>query len=179
MQTLRERILSLPALLADLHPRRGRGERIAFTNGCFDILHPGHVLYLEAARELADVLVVGLNADESVRRLKGPTRPFLGEGERALVVAALRSVDYVVLFHEDTPARLISAIRPDVLAKGGDWAVDQIVGGEEVRAAGGRVVSIPFVEGLSTTNIAQRVLASRDDALAGHRSDHCEGGRKG
>jgi D-beta-D-heptose 7-phosphate kinase/D-beta-D-heptose 1-phosphate adenosyltransferase len=161
MSSLEEKILDLPALLAALSERRRRGERVAFTNGCFDLLHPGHVLYLEAARGMADLLVVGLNSDASVQRLKGPTRPFLSERERALVLAGLRSVDYVVLFSEDTPADLIAAIVPDVLAKGGDWAVEAIVGGDVVRAAGGSVVSIPYVDGVSTTGIAERVLRSR------------------
>jgi D-beta-D-heptose 7-phosphate kinase/D-beta-D-heptose 1-phosphate adenosyltransferase len=133
------------------------GAKVAFTNGCFDLLHPGHVTYLEAARDLADVLVVGLNSDESVRRLKGPARPILSEAERATVLAGLRSVDYAVIFGEDTPAGLIRALVPDVLVKGGDWPVESIVGREVVEAAGGRVLTIPFVEGQSTTGIVERI----------------------
>jgi rfaE bifunctional protein nucleotidyltransferase chain/domain len=130
-----------------------------FTNGCFDLLHPGHVTYLEAARELGDALVVGLNSDASVRRLKGPARPILTEQERATVLSGLRSVDYVVVFDEDTPLALIRRIVPDVLVKGGDWPVEAIVGADVVLAAGGRVSSLPFVEGKSTTGIVERILA--------------------
>lgn len=129
-----------------------------FTNGCFDLLHPGHVTYLEAARDLGDALVVGLNSDASVQRLKGPTRPVLTQDERATVLAGLRSVDYVTIFEEDTPLRLIAALVPEVLVKGGDWPVDAIVGADVVLAAGGEVLSLPFVEGKSTTGIVERVL---------------------
>lgn len=156
---LRRKILPLPELLAEVAPRRLAGERIVFTNGCFDLLHPGHVTYLEAARNLGDLLVVGLNSDASVRRLKGPARPILPEADRATVLAGLRSVDYVVVFADDTPLALIEALLPDVLVKGGDWAVDRIVGREAVEAAGGRVAALPFVEGSSTTGIVERVLA--------------------
>lgn len=156
---LNSKILTPPALLSALAPRRLGGERVVFTNGCFDLLHPGHVTYLEAARDLGDLLVVGLNSDESVRRLKGPSRPVLPEGDRATILAGLRSVDYVVAFEEDTPLRLIEALVPDVLVKGGDWAVERIVGREAVEAGGGRVVTMPFLEGSSTTGIVERVLA--------------------
>ncbi len=155
---LSEKTLPLPALLAALEPRRRARERVVFTNGCFDLLHPGHVTYLEAARDLGDLLVVGLNSDASVRRLKGPARPVLPQADRATVLAGLRSVDYVTVFDEDTPLRLIEALLPDVLVKGGDWAVERIVGREAVEAAGGRVATIPFVEGKSTTGIVERVL---------------------
>lgn len=157
---LQDRIVQLPALLAALVPLRGGGGRIVFTNGCFDLLHPGHVTYLEAARQLGDALVVGLNSDASVRRLKGPTRPILTEEERATVVAGLRSVDYVVVFNEETPLHLIEAVVPDVLVKGGDWPVEAIVGADVVLAAGGRVLSLPFVEGKSTTGIVERIVRS-------------------
>jgi rfaE bifunctional protein nucleotidyltransferase chain/domain len=158
LPSLHRKILDLPALLSALEPRRRSGERVVFTNGCFDLLHPGHVIYLEAARDLGDLLVVGLNSDGSVRRLKGPSRPILPQEDRATILAGLRSVDYVVAFDEDTPLRLIEALVPDVLVKGGDWAVERIVGGEVVEAAGGRVVTIPFLEGKSTTGIVERVL---------------------
>lgn len=157
--SLRDKIIRLPALLETLAPLRAAGARVVFTNGCFDLLHPGHVAYLEAARQLGDALVVGLNSDASVRRLKGPTRPILTEEERATVLAGLRSVDYVVVFDEETPLRLIEAIVPDVLVKGGDWPVEAIVGAEVVLAAGGRVLSLPFVEGKSTTGIVERILS--------------------
>ncbi|MDW7709858.1 MAG: D-glycero-beta-D-manno-heptose 1-phosphate adenylyltransferase [Deferrisomatales bacterium] len=156
--TLRSKILAVPSLLEALEPRRRAGERLVFTNGCFDILHPGHVTYLEAARDLGDLLVVGLNSDESVRRLKGASRPLLPQDDRATVLAGLRSVDFVVTFEEDTPLRLIQELVPDVLVKGGDWPVEGIVGREVVEAAGGRVVTIPFLEGRSTTGIVERVL---------------------
>ena len=154
---LDEKILGLEALLARLTRHRARGETIVFTNGCFDLIHPGHVRYLEAARDLGDRLVVGLNSDASVRRLKGPPRPVCTQEERAVVLAGLRSVDYVVVFDEDTPLALIDAARPDVLVKGGDWRVEQIVGREVVERSGGRVVTVPVVEGKSTTGILERI----------------------
>lgn len=136
---------------------RQSGGRVVFTNGVFDILHAGHTTYLDAARALGDVLVLGLNTDASVRRLKGPERPVNTELDRATVVAALRSVDHVVLFSDDTPLRLIEAILPDVLVKGGDYTRQTIVGADVVEAHGGRVVTIPLVEGRSTTSIINRV----------------------
>lgn len=135
-------------------PRTGR---VVFTNGVFDLLHRGHVEYLFAARELGDVLVVGLNADESVRRLKGPTRPVNEQMDRAIVLAGLACVDAVTIFDEDTPAELIRALVPDVLVKGADYAPDQVVGRDTVEAAGGRLVLIPLVDGRSTTSILKRV----------------------
>jgi D-beta-D-heptose 7-phosphate kinase/D-beta-D-heptose 1-phosphate adenosyltransferase len=139
--------------------RLGRdGRTVVLTNGCFDLLHPGHVRYLRQARDLGDALVVALNSDRSVRGLKGEGRPILKESERAEVIAALGCVDYVVVFDEETPRNLIAALLPDVLVKGGDWGVDQIVGREEVEAAGGRVLSLPFVEGCSTSDIISRIL---------------------
>jgi rfaE bifunctional protein nucleotidyltransferase chain/domain len=135
---------------------RPRTGSLVFTNGCFDILHRGHVEYLDYARRLGDLLVVGLNTDASTRRLKGPTRPVNREDDRAFVLAGLAAVDAVVLFDEDTPHRLISELLPDVLVKGGDYREDDIVGGPEVRAAGGRVVIAPLVAGLSTTGILNR-----------------------
>jgi len=159
--TLADKVLDLPHLLRALASRRQAGERVVFTNGCFDLLHPGHVTYLESARDLGDLLVVGLNSDQSVHRLKGPERPILTQGDRALVLAGLRSVDYVVIFEEDTPLSLIRQVLPDVLVKGGDWATSQIVGREEVERAGGRVTTIPFVTGQSTTGIVEKVLQRR------------------
>ncbi len=159
---LRDRIVSRKQLARRLAAHRSRGERIVFTNGCFDLIHPGHVLYLEAARALGDLLVVGLNSDASVRRLKGPSRPVCTQQERALVLAALRSVDYVVVFDEDTPLDLIREVEPDVLVKGGDWARDEIVGREVVEARGGEVVTIPLVPGASTTGIVERIRRGRE-----------------
>ena len=140
---------------------RAAGERVVFTNGVFDLLHRGHVEYLEEAAALGDRLVVGLNDDASVRRLKGPERPLVSEDERAELVAALACVDLAVLFTEDTPARLIREVAPDVLVKGGDWALDAIVGREFVEARGGRVLTVPLRAGLSTTRIVERIRAGR------------------
>ena len=151
----RDKILDLPGLLERYG--RPRGGTLVFTNGCFDLLHPGHVQYLHDARMLGDALVVGLNTDASVSRLKGPRRPLVPEQDRALVLAALASVDAVTFFDEDTPGDLISALMPDVLVKGGDYRLDQIVGREDVTAAGGEVVTIPFVPGHSTTGLLQRI----------------------
>jgi D-beta-D-heptose 7-phosphate kinase/D-beta-D-heptose 1-phosphate adenosyltransferase len=145
------------SLLAALAPRRSTGAKVVFTNGCFDLLHPGHVRYLAAARALGDVLVVGLNDDASVTRLKGPGRPILSALERAEVLAALAVVDHVVFFPDDTPAALIRAIRPDVLVKGADWAEKDIVGRDDVVATGGRVERIDVVPGVSTTEIIRRI----------------------
>ena len=136
---------------------RGMGRIVVFTNGVFDLLHPGHVRYLRQARQLGDALIVGLNDDDSVRRNKGPTRPITAQLERAELLAALDCVDAVVLFGEDTPAEIIRAIQPDVLVKGADWATDQIVGRDTVEAHGGRVVRIAVEEGFSTSAIVQRV----------------------
>jgi D-beta-D-heptose 7-phosphate kinase/D-beta-D-heptose 1-phosphate adenosyltransferase len=133
------------------------GRRVVFTNGCFDLLHPGHVRSLEAARALGDILIVGINSDRSTRELKGEGRPILPELERAEVLAGLECVDGVVIFDEMTPQQIISNLVPDVLVKGSDWPADQIVGREEVEAAGGKVVLAPVVPGYSTTAILQRV----------------------
>jgi rfaE bifunctional protein nucleotidyltransferase chain/domain len=138
---------------------RGR-RRIVFTNGCFDLLHPGHIQSLEQARALGDALIVGINSDASVRKLKGAGRPILPEPERAEILAALQCVDAVVVFNELTPREIISALLPDILVKGGDWPGDQIVGREEVEAAGGKVVLIPVVAGHSTTAILAKMRAA-------------------
>ena len=165
--TIDRKIVPVARLLVELSNRRRAGHTVVFTNGCFDILHPGHVRYLEAARALGDCLVVGLNSDESVRRLKGPRRPICTQDERATVLAALESVDFVTVFDEDTPLRLIEAVRPDVLVKGGDWAPDRIVGRDVVESHGGRVVTIPFVPGKSTTGIVERIVAASPPTKAG------------
>lgn len=133
------------------------GSKVVFTNGCFDLLHVGHVRYLQKARELGDVLVLALNTDDSVRRLKGPGRPVVPEQERACVLAALACVDYVTLFAEETPLALIEGIRPDVLVKGGDYRPEDVVGREAVEASGGRVEIVPYLLGRSTTDLISRV----------------------
>ena len=136
---------------------KAKGKKIVFTNGCFDILHRGHVAYLHQARKLGDFLIVGINADASVKRLKGPTRPINNEIDRAFVISNLRSVDGVEIFTEDTPLELIKIIRPQVLVKGGDWKVDQIVGGREVISWGGEVMSLSFVDGYSTSSVIKKI----------------------
>jgi len=141
---------------------RASGETIVFTNGCFDLLHVGHITLLEDCRRFGTKLVLGLNADASVCRLKGPTRPIVGERERARVMAALASVDAVVLFEEDTPLELIRALQPNVLVKGGDYTIETVVGHEEVLAFGGRVEIVPTVEGFSTTNIVRKLIATQE-----------------
>ncbi len=135
---------------------RSHGKKIVFTNGCFDLLHIGHVKYLEQAATLGDILIVGINSDKSVQLLKGPTRPIQNEGDRAEILASLRSVDHTVIFNEDTPFNLISKILPDVLVKGGDWKIDQIVGSDVVLANGGQVKSLLFIDGKSTTKIIEK-----------------------
>ncbi|QAT16912.1 ADP-heptose synthase / D-glycero-beta-D-manno-heptose 7-phosphate kinase [Candidatus Velamenicoccus archaeovorus] len=137
--------------------RCSSAKKVVFTNGCFDILHYGHVAYLEKAKTLGDILIVGLNSDVSVRRLKGKKRPVNDETDRAHVLAALACVDYVVLFRQDTPLELIRALKPDVLAKGGDWNVSRIVGAEEVLADGGKVCVIPYIKNRSTTAIIEKI----------------------
>jgi D-beta-D-heptose 7-phosphate kinase/D-beta-D-heptose 1-phosphate adenosyltransferase len=136
---------------------RAQGKRIVFTNGCFDIIHPGHVKYLEQSKKLGDILVVGLNSDDSVKRLKGPSRPVNNEEDRSIVLSALRCIDYVTIFNEDTPYEIISIIKPDVLVKGGDYSFETIVGADIVTALGGDVVVIPLVEGKSTTSIIKKM----------------------
>jgi rfaE bifunctional protein nucleotidyltransferase chain/domain len=152
----------LPAAIrAALERWRAAGETIAFTNGVFDLLHRGHVEYLEEAAALADRLVVGLNSDASVRRLKGPERPIVPETERAALLEALGCVDAVVRFDDDTPERLIQAVGPDVLVKGGDWPVERIVGRQFVEGRGGRVVSVPLTAGFGTSALIERIRAGK------------------
>lgn len=151
-------MVDLPDLLNKLEELRKSGKRIVFTNGCYDILHPGHVDLLERAKALGDALVLGLNSDASVKRQgKGDDRPVNPYPVRAFVLAHLESVDFVVPFEEDTPAKLIEAVRPDVLVKGGDWPIERIVGRETVQARGGDVVSLPLIEGYSTTALIEKI----------------------
>jgi len=153
-------ILTIEEAILRFGREKRNGRRVVFTNGCFDLLHPGHIQSLEQARALGDALVVGINGDASVRELKGPGRPILPELERAEILAALECVDAVVIFQELTPRETIAALLPDVLVKGGDWPGDQIIGREEVEAAGGRVVSVPVVPGYSTTAILAKMRAA-------------------
>lgn len=163
---MNQEILTLDEAILRFGREKRNGRRIVFTNGCFDLLHPGHIGSLEQARSLGDALIVGLNSDASVRQLKGAGRPVLPERERAEILAALECVDAVVIFDELTPREIIARLLPDVLVKGADWPGDQIVGREEVEAAGGRVVSIPVVPGYSTTEILRKIREGRPASRA-------------
>lgn len=156
-----EKILARDALIIRRREWKDNRRRVVFTNGCFDLLHPGHVRLLEQARALGDALVVGLNSDRSLQELKSPGRPLVPERERAEVMAALEAVDAVTIFDEPTPRELVTALVPDILVKGGDWGENEIVGREEVEAAGGRVVRIPLVEGYSTSQLIARIAGQR------------------
>jgi rfaE bifunctional protein nucleotidyltransferase chain/domain len=138
---------------------REEGKRVVLTNGCFDLLHVGHSRYLYRARQLGDCLIVALNSDESIRRIKGHQRPILPQAERAEIMASLESVDYVTIFEEDIPRSIVLQLRPHILVKGGDWGEDNIIGREEVLADGGRIERIPYIEGSSTTSIIEKILA--------------------
>lgn len=164
-QPFEKKVLKRESLAEALRSVKTEGLKVVFTNGCFDIIHPGHVAYLEDAAAKGDVLVVGINTDESVKRLKGSERPINPEDDRARLLAGLASVDYVTSFDEDTPLELISQVRPDVLVKGGDWPVEQIVGHEVVLNSGGDVYSLPFREGYSTTRLIEKIksLSKRPD----------------
>lgn len=155
---IEKKIFELPALIHTIAQERMLGRSIAFTNGCFDILHRGHIASLSAAASEADLLIVGVNSDASTARLKGPGRPVNDQRSRALVLASLIIVDAVVVFEEDTPLELIKAIMPDVMVKGGDYTADKIVGAGEVIANGGRVVINPIVKGFSTTGIIEKIV---------------------
>ena len=157
------KILSIEELGAERARLRAAGRRLVFTNGCFDILHVGHMRYLSAARRLGGALLVAINSDRSVRELKGAGRPVMSEGERAEMLAALSAVDYVTVFDAQSPRALIAEILPDVLVKGGDYGLEEIHGREEVEAAGGRVLALPFVEGASTTGIIERIKKVTSD----------------
>ena len=151
------KILERNALKDKLKELRKKGKKIAFTNGCFDILHVGHVRYLREAKKTADVLVLALNSDSSVRSIKGEKRPLMNEKERAEILTALECIDFVTIFQELTPLELINYLKPDILIKGGDWPEEKVVGREEIKKWGGRVAIIPEVEGKSTTNIVEKI----------------------
>lgn len=147
-------------LKAQLEQLQAEGKKIVFTNGCFDLVHPGHIDYLERTRALGDFLVVGLNTDASVSRLKGPSRPIMNEQARARLIGALACVDAVCLFDEPTPLELITTLQPDILTKGDDYTEDNIVGAKEVKAKGGQVLTVPLVKGYSTSNIVEKIKNS-------------------
>lgn len=161
MDAMVTKVLPRDQLLSILTGERAKGKRIIFTNGCFDLMHIGHTRYLQAAKTLGDILVVGVNSDASVRTLdKAPGRPIVPEAQRAEILAALGCVDFVIIFDESDPLQLITAVQPDVLVKGGDWVIDRIVGREIVEARGGMVKTIPLVPGLSTTDLLQRIRST-------------------
>ena len=164
-QSLKSKIKSprsLKQVIQKLKKARGRSFKIVFTNGCFDLLHKGHVHYLEQAKRLGQILVVALNSDQSVRKLKGPTRPLNTLADRLEVIAALASVDYATWFDSDTPLEVIQLLQPDILVKGGDWKVEQIVGSKEVLSRGGKVFSLKYIEGRSTTSIINNIKKARN-----------------
>jgi len=155
---LKEKIKRKEDLRRIIEDLKAKGKRIVFTNGCFDLLHLGHIRYLEKAKSLGDILVVGVNSDRSVQSLKGPERPILPEEERAEILSGLECVDYITLFDELTPLELISSLEPHILVKGGDWAKETTVGREVVERSGGEVVILPFLEGSSTSNLIETIL---------------------
>ncbi|PIV21381.1 MAG: D-glycero-beta-D-manno-heptose 1-phosphate adenylyltransferase [Deltaproteobacteria bacterium CG_4_8_14_3_um_filter_45_9] len=155
---MKQKIKGRKELLRIIKHLKAKGKRIIFTNGCFDLLHVGHIRYLEEARALGDVLIVGVNSDSSVRKLKGSKRPVLPEEERAEILSGLGCVDYIIIFDEIDPLKLITSLQPNVLAKGGDWTKEQTVGKKVVERSGGEVVIIPFVQGASTSNLIKTIL---------------------
>lgn len=155
---MKQKIKGRKELLRIIKNLRAKGNRIVFTNGCFDLLHIGHIRYLEKAKTLGDILVVGVNSDSSVRKIKGPKRPVLPVKERTEILSGLECVDYVTIFDEVDPLKLITSLKPNVLVKGGDWAKEQIVGREVVERSGGEVVAIPFIKGASTSNLIETIL---------------------
>jgi D-beta-D-heptose 7-phosphate kinase/D-beta-D-heptose 1-phosphate adenosyltransferase len=159
-----KKIQSIPRMKKILDGLKKQGKKIVFTNGCFDILHVGHVRYLTQARKLGDILVVGLNTDRSVRAIKGKKRPIVSENERAEVLSALEVVDYVVLFDEPDPLRLITALKPTILVKGADWSMDKIIGRDVVEQSGGKVVRVPLVPGSSSTGVIEKIIKVYGDS---------------
>jgi rfaE bifunctional protein nucleotidyltransferase chain/domain len=155
---MNKKILGQKKLAKILAKARAKGKRIVFTNGCFDIIHAGHVKYLDDAKKLGDILVIGMNSDKSVKALKGPSRPINSQDDRASVIAALEAVDFVTIFGEETPEALIKRLKPNVLVKGGDWKIKDIVGGDFVKSLGGKVARIPFLKGRSTSAIIKKLI---------------------
>ena len=161
LEIIKKKIVSPEQLSRNLHVWRMKGLKIVFTNGCFDLLHHGHIDYLSKAADMGDILVIGMNSDFSVKKLdKGKNRPIQNENDRALILSALQFVEAITIFHEDTPYELIKLVQPDVLVKGGDWKESEIIGADIVQSKGGTVTTIPFVEGYSTTAIEKRIKSS-------------------
>ncbi len=156
-------VLALNRLVSVVRRLRRQGKTIAFTNGCFDLLHAGHLDYLQRIKKKADCLIVAVNSDSSVRKIKGPHRPIIPVKERSALVAALKPVDYVTIFPETTPLKVIGVVKPDILAKGGDWKPNQIVGGDLVKSSGGRVLVIPYLKKHSTSRLIQRIRSTSED----------------
>ena len=159
MEDYRRKIQDLSSMEKEIDRLKGQGKKIVFTNGCFDLLHPGHTRYLWAARQLGDFLVVAVNSDRSVREIKGPGRPVISQEDRTEVLAALSFVDGIVVFDEDIPLKVIRHLMPDVLVKGGDWPEDKIIGADVVKEAGGEIKRIPFVSGYSTSQIIEKITS--------------------
>ncbi|MCK9594685.1 MAG: D-glycero-beta-D-manno-heptose 1-phosphate adenylyltransferase [Candidatus Omnitrophica bacterium] len=157
---LEAKVKSLRRLAKEVSRLRRQGKKVVFTNGCFDLLHYGHLKYLESARSAGDILVVGVNSDASVKRLKGPKRPIVGQKYRVRLIAGLECVDYAVVFGQDTPLEVIKTVKPDILVKGADWKRSQIVGGDFVAKNGGKVLTIKFEKGLSTTSLINKIVQS-------------------
>ena len=160
INALKDKIRNLGELLEIVDVHRKEGKKIVFTNGCYDLIHIGHLRCFREGKKLGDILIVALNSDHSVRSLKGPTRPLIPQNERAEIMSALESVDYVTIFDQDDPLHLIASLKPDILIKGGDWSLDTIVGREVVESYGGKVFSLPLVPGVSTTQIINTVTSS-------------------
>ncbi len=156
----KDKIVSLPKLKALASKLKAKKKKIVFTNGCFDLIHVGHIKYLEKAKALGDILIVGINSDSSMRKIKGPGRPIIEQSDRALVIAGLESVDYACIFNETSPHKLIKAIGPNVLVKGADWELNKIVGANFVKSYGGKTTTIPFIKGRSTSGIIRRIINS-------------------
>ncbi|MGD0335782.1 MAG: D-glycero-beta-D-manno-heptose 1-phosphate adenylyltransferase [Candidatus Omnitrophota bacterium] len=152
------KIKNLSDLLSTIRGLKKKGRKIVFTNGCFDILHYGHVMYLEKARKMGDILIVGVNSDSSIRKIKGAKRPLVGQRDRARIIAALKSVDYVIIFKEKTPLQIISKIKPDILIKGADWKKNKIVGASVIKRYGGKACTVEFSPGRSTTNLIKKIV---------------------
>ncbi len=155
---IKNKIVTLTQLRDKIGSLKRSDKKIGFTNGCFDILHPGHIIYLEKAKDICDILIVGINSDSSIKKIKGKNRPIMKEEARLLIVAALESVDYVIKFNQKTPLNLIKSIKPDLLIKGGDWREEDIVGSDYIKSIGGKVKIIPYIKGYSTTSLIKSIL---------------------